>query len=144
MQLYFIGYNDNSRSHNSFYFVQYRFMSVENIKIELRMSSAARDLCIFHGSDSLLTGDFSTSGQVAVTGGKGRTVSLWDTDGGDKIMSMPPHMTDVTSVTFKGDNSAVGSGDANGLLKIWDLREARLQRNLDGMMNVNSSNYFNL
>ena len=45
---------------------------------------------------------------------------------------MPPHMTDVTSVAFKGDNSAVGSGDANGLLKIWDLREARLQRNLDG------------
>lgn len=108
-------------------------ISLCQYKINFRMSSAARDLCIFHGSDSLLAGAFSTSGQVAVTGGKGRTVSLWDTDGGDKIMSMPPHMTDVTSVAFKGDNSAVGSGDANGLLKIWDLREARLQRNLDGI-----------
>ena len=44
---------------------------------------------MFHGSDTILAGDFSASGSVAATGGKGRLVSLWDTDGGDKIMSMP-------------------------------------------------------
>ena len=92
----------------------------------------ARNVCIFHGSDQILTGAFSPSGQVAATGGKGRLVSLWDTDGGEKVMTMPPHLNDVTAMRFKGDSSSLASGDSNGLLKIWDLREARLQRNLDG------------
>merc|ERR1719431_734171 len=47
-------------------------------------------------------------------------------------MTMPPHLSDVTTVAFKNDNTSVASGDANGILKIWDLKEARLQRNLDG------------
>ena len=51
--------------------------------------SKSREICMFHGSDTILAGDFSASGSVAATGGKGRLVSLWDTDGGDKIMSMP-------------------------------------------------------
>ena len=51
--------------------------------------SKSREICMFHGSDTILAGDFSASGSVAATGGKGRLVTLWDTDGGDKIMSMP-------------------------------------------------------
>lgn len=40
---------------------------------------------------------------------------------------------------FKHDNTAIGSGDANGILKIWDLREGRLQRNFDGhRLKINS------
>jgi len=94
--------------------------------------SRARDICIFHGSDTILAGAFSVAGSVAATGGKGRIVSLWDTDGGEKIMSMPPHLGDITALQFKADNTAIGSGDANGILKIWDLREGRLQRHFDG------------
>ena len=66
-------------------------------------------------------------------------MSLWDTDGGEKILSMPAHLSDVTALQFKADNTAIGSGDANGILKIWDLREGRLQRNFDGhRLKVNS------
>lgn len=73
---------------------------------------------------------------------KGRIVSLWDTDGGEKILSMPAHLSDVTALQFKSDNTAIGSGDANGILKIWDLREGRLQRNFDGhRLKVNSVDF---
>ena len=57
---------------------------------------------------------------------------MWDTDGGEAIMKMPAHLTNVTSLKFNDENSLLGSGDNGGSLKVWDLKEARLMRSLDG------------
>ena len=91
-----------------------------------------RDITIFHGSDRMETGCFTVDGRVCATGGRGRVVTLWDSDGGEAIMKMPPHLTTVTALQFNWDNTLLGSGDNNGSLKVWDLREARLMRSLDG------------
>ena len=34
-----------------------------------------RQVCMFHGSDTIITGAFSASGSVAATGGKGKILT---------------------------------------------------------------------
>jgi len=45
-----------------------------------------------------MSGCFTKEGQVAATGGKGRIVSLWDADGGEQVMKMPPHLAAISAL----------------------------------------------
>lgn len=91
-----------------------------------------RDVFIFHGADRLLSSVFTENGRFCATGGEGRLATLWDTSCGEAIMKMPPHLSPVTQLAFNNSNTLLASGDSDGLVKIWDLKEARLMRNLEG------------
>ena len=77
-----------------------------------------RDVCIFHGSDVIEAAAFTADGAACATGGRGRIVSLWDADGGENIMKMPPHQTTISALKFNFDSTLLGSGDNNGSLKV--------------------------
>jgi WD40 repeat protein len=73
---------------------------------------------------------FSPDGRTLVTGGEDRMIRLWELPSVRPLASWEAHDTNVTALAFLDDGSFI-SGDAEGVLKLWDI--AMIRRELAAM-----------
>ena len=91
---------------------------------------------------------FSPDGKMLVSGGEVRdeAVKLWDVDASQNhlIASFLGHNNTVESVTFSSDGKYLASTSRDNTVKIWDVPNQQLQRNLTKHKNIVYSVAFHL
>ncbi len=73
----------------------------------------------------------SKQGKYIAWGGNSRSIWLWNTE----TPNIPPkklgeHNQVISSLAFNSDGSLLGSGSADGIVKIWNLETGKVQREL--------------
>jgi WD40 repeat protein len=71
-------------------------------------------------SAGVVEATFAPDGRTAVSGGKDRTVRLWDVGTGQEIRRLAGHTGSVLSVCFTPDGLHVVSGSSDRTLRLWD------------------------
>jgi katanin p80 WD40 repeat-containing subunit B1 len=65
------------------------------------------------------------SARVLVTGGQDKNVNLWAIGRSSSILSLPGHVTSVECVSMDWPEELVVAGSLGGILKLWDLEQAK-------------------
>ncbi|XP_022638586.1 katanin p80 WD40 repeat-containing subunit B1 homolog [Vigna radiata var. radiata] len=63
--------------------------------------------------------------RLFITGGDDHNVNLWMIGKTTSLMSLCGHTTTVESVTLDSAEALVLSGASSGVIKLWDLQEAK-------------------
>ena len=85
-------------------------------------TTAAAPLLKFAGhTDAILGAAVSRDGKFLVTGGKDRTLRLWDAVAGKLLRNLQGHADDITAVAVRPDGKQAASGGADGLIRLWEL-----------------------
>ena len=81
----------------------------------------------------ILSIDISTDGRKVVTGTRNGKTILWDrANGYNKEVLLEENKNQIYAVAFNNYGNLLASGNLQGALKIWDLRDKRLIYNLRG------------
>ena len=72
------------------------------------------------------------SQQVFATGGEDCKVNIWKVDNAANLWTLGQNKSPVQSLCFDVEEQYVVSGARNGSIKVFDLTEGRLARNLSG------------
>eukprot|EP01028_Stygiella_incarcerata_P014029 TRINITY_DN885_c0_g1_i1.p1 TRINITY_DN885_c0_g1~~TRINITY_DN885_c0_g1_i1.p1 ORF type:complete len:744 (-),score=214.84 TRINITY_DN885_c0_g1_i1:151-2382(-) len=72
------------------------------------------------------------SGQVLVTGGEDKRVSVWTIGKPNAIMSLAGHSSPVHSVMFDMNEEHVFAGSEGGSIRLWNLGEQKVVRTFSG------------
>ncbi len=75
---------------------------------------------------------FSPDGTQIVSGGRNKTVIVWDTASGDEVRSLVGHNDLVSSVAFSPDGTRIVSGSWDKTLRIWDAASGDEIQTLSG------------
>lgn len=75
---------------------------------------------------SVFSGDLSSNGLFAVTGGEDDVAYVWSTETAEVYLECTGHKDSVTEVAFSQDNQYVATGDMSGLIQIWSMKETKL------------------
>ena len=62
---------------------------------------------------------WSPNGKYIASGGRDKTVKVWDADSGKELRTLTGHSYKVNSVTWSPDGRFIASG-GNNTIKIWD------------------------
>jgi eukaryotic-like serine/threonine-protein kinase len=69
---------------------------------------------------------FSPDGKRLVSGGRDRTVRVWDAESGKELHRLEGHSTVVRRVAFSPDGRLVASSDAGSGVRVWDANTGKL------------------
>ncbi len=83
-------------------------------------------------TESVETCAFSPDGKVIVSGGKDKTVKLWDVDTGSEIVTLSGHTDTVTCCQFSPDGKFIASSSKDKTVKVWNRATEKLQGTLTG------------
>ncbi|MCS7313706.1 MAG: serine/threonine-protein kinase, partial [Acidobacteria bacterium] len=75
---------------------------------------------------------FSPDGRVLASGGRDRTVRLWDVEKGALGRVLLGHEGEVTSVAFSPDGRVLASGGRDRAVLMWDVEKGGLRRDVPG------------
>lgn len=81
---------------------------------------------VAHASDVNCVAIGKKSSRVFVTGGEDRKVNLWAIGKPTPLLSLSGHMGSVESVAFDSAEVLVLGGSSTGIIKLWDLEEAKM------------------
>ena len=68
---------------------------------------------------------FSSDGKMLASGGKDKSVQLWNTETRAKYATFREHKEWITAIAFSTDGETVASGDAGKVIKLWDVSARR-------------------
>ena len=69
----------------------------------------------------MVDGAWLPGGRRLVTASKDLTIRLWDAEAGEHLAVLHGHAAAVTALAAMPDGAALWSGDADGVLRRWDL-----------------------
>src|SRR5205085_10563041 len=75
---------------------------------------------------------FSPDKRWFATGGKDKTVRVWEVATGRKVRTLTGHTGWVTSLAFSPDSRWLASASLSGAVKLWDNETGRAARTLEG------------
>src|SRR5262249_32859712 len=73
---------------------------------------------------------FSPDGRQVVSGGKDKTVKLWDAGSRAQLRTFAGHLDVVNSVAFSSGGRQVLSGSSDGITSLWDRATGELAASL--------------
>jgi WD40 repeat protein/serine/threonine protein kinase/tetratricopeptide (TPR) repeat protein len=73
-------------------------------------------------NDAVLSVSYSKDGTRIVTGGIGRTATLWNAQTGEALLELKGHTDAVSSAAFNPDATRVVTGSLDGTVRVWDER----------------------
>jgi WD40 repeat protein/serine/threonine protein kinase len=85
---------------------------------------------------------FSPDGKRLATGGKEKTVKIWDVETAHLLQTLRGHIGDVSTVAFSPDGRYVASGGEDSTVKVWDSRTGELLRSFRGHVGLVSTMAF--
>ncbi|KAF5186510.1 Katanin p80 wd40 repeat-containing subunit b1-like protein [Thalictrum thalictroides] len=91
-------------------------MANRSYKIQEFVAHASNVNCLNIGKKST---------RLLVTGGEDQKVNLWAIGKPNSLLSLSGHTSPVESVTFDSVEVLVVSGASFGVIKLWDLEEAK-------------------
>ena len=74
----------------------------------------------------------SPDGKTIVSGGRDKSVRLWDSQTGAQLRSLEGHSGDVTGVVVSPDGKKIISGSVDKTVRVWDIQTGALQHTLEG------------
>jgi WD40 repeat protein len=83
-------------------------------------------------SDEVYSVAFSPDGARVLSGGRDRTLKLWDAESGRLIRTFVGHSDMVWSVAFSPDGTRILSGSEDKTVKLWDAATGQLLRSFQG------------
>ncbi len=90
-------------------------------------------LCTLEGHwDEILAVATHPDGQLVISGGKDRTIKVWDLASGECVYAFTGHEDRVTAVIAHQDGRRIISASADSTLKVWDLERERCLHTLTG------------
>ena len=75
---------------------------------------------------------FSPDGRHLGSGGRDKTIKIWDTVRGKEILTLKGHLGNVNSVTFSPDGRRLASGSGDKTVKLWDAATGKELLTLKG------------
>ncbi|MHB9134068.1 MAG: ankyrin repeat domain-containing protein [Armatimonadota bacterium] len=81
---------------------------------------------------NLATVALAANSKYVAAAGKNRTVYLWETQTGTPVWGLTGHAGEITVLAFKSDASAIQAVDANGELRVWDVKTGALLKAVQG------------
>ena len=78
---------------------------------------------------------FSPDRSALASGGKDKTVRLWDAETGEHQHTLAGHRSRVNSVAFSPDGSTLASGSWDKTVRLWDAETGEHLRTLTGHKN---------
>jgi WD40 repeat protein/serine/threonine protein kinase len=69
---------------------------------------------------------FHPDGKRLITGGTGRTLTLWDTVSGQVLRTLQGHAERVLQVVFNADGTRIASSSHDGTFRTWETETGRL------------------
>ena len=75
--------------------------------------------------ENIQTLAFSSDGKMLASGGKDKSVQLWNTETRAKYATFREHKEWITAIAFSTDGETVASGDAGKVIKLWDVSARR-------------------
>ena len=75
--------------------------------------------------------DIRSGGDLLASTAPDRKVCLWSTSDGSPIAKWTAHDDDVQSLRFSPDGKTLATGDAKGLVKLWDVASQKTLRQFD-------------
>jgi hypothetical protein len=82
------------------------------------------------------------SNQVVATGGEDFNVNVWRVGNASNVWTLGQNKSPIECLRFDSDEQCIVSGAMNGSLKVFDLNEGRLARNLRGhQVNITALDY---
>lgn len=75
---------------------------------------------------------FTPDGKRIASAGADKTIKIWDTSTGDKLLTIPAHSKSIRTVAFSPDGQILASASADKTIKLWDAETGRVLRTLTG------------
>jgi WD40 repeat protein len=79
-------------------------------------------------TDIVFSVTFSPDGRTLASGGKDKTIKLWDSASGELLRTLTGHKSWVNSIAFAPDGRTLASGGRDYTIKLWDSASGRLLR----------------
>eukprot|EP01038_Epipyxis_sp_PR26KG_P006458 gene6458-8882_t len=106
---------------------------MENFKVQEFVAHSTQVNCLAFGPKS---------NQVLASGGEDTKVNIWRVGNVSNIWALSSNKSPIECLCFDSDEQNVVSGARSGSLKVFDLNEGRLARNLGGhQVNITSIQY---
>ena len=81
----------------------------------------------------------SPNGKILVTGGRSKTIKVWDLANASVLKNLQGHTREINSVAISRDGKTLVSGSLDGTIKVWDLVSGSLGKTLqNNSLSVNS------
>lgn len=100
--------------------VSNRTQPVRHVVVSLASATTARLVKVL--PDANVPVVFSPDGRMLATGSPSRSVTIWDTRSGDRLVSLPAHNSPVMSIAFSPDGSRLASLTGAKTVTLRDVR----------------------